>query len=39
MDRNEYIDRLGRIPQAERRRIDITEATIRIMAGKFPCAA
>jgi hypothetical protein len=39
LDRHEYLDRLGRIPQAERRRIDITEATNRIMAGKFPCAA
>ena len=39
MDRNEYFDRLARIPQAERQRIDITEATNRILAGKYPCAA
>lgn len=37
MGRTEYFDRLSRIPQAERRRIDITEATNRILAGKYPC--
>ena len=39
MGQSEYFDRLSRIPQAERRRIDITEATNRIMAGKYPCPA
>ena len=39
MGQSEYFERLGRIPQAERRRIDITEATNRIMAGKYPCTA
>mgnify|MGYP003297438424 CR=1 FL=1 len=39
MDRSEYMERLARISPAERRRIDITEATTRIMAGKYPCPA
>ena len=39
MGQSEYMDRLARIPQAERRRIDMTEATNRIMGGKYPCAA
>lgn len=39
MGQSEYMDRLARIPQAERRRIDITEATTRIMASKYPCPA
>ena len=39
MGQNEYFDRLGRIPAAERQRIDMTEATNRIVAGKFPCPA
>ncbi len=39
MGQSEYMDRLSRIPQAERRRIDMTEATNRIMGGKYPCAA
>ena len=37
MDDKEYMQRLGAIPQAERKRIDLTEATTRIMAAKFPC--
>ena len=39
MGQGEYMDRLGRIPQAERRRIDMTEATNRIMGAKYPCPA
>ena len=33
----EFLDRLGKIPDAERRRIDMVEATNRILAGKYPC--
>jgi hypothetical protein len=36
---DEFMARLGAIPQAERQKIDLTEATTRIMAGKFPCRA
>ena len=36
---NEFMSRLSAIPQAERSRIDMTEATIRILAVKFPCRA
>jgi len=37
MDSDEFMKRLGGIPAAERAKIDMTEATIRILAGKFPC--
>jgi len=37
MDRDEFMTRLSAIPEAERRRIDMTEATTRILAGKYPC--
>jgi hypothetical protein len=37
MDSDEFMKRLAAIPQAERARIDMTEATIRILAVKFPC--
>lgn len=37
MGSDEYMARLGAIPAAERKRIDMTEATIRIMMMKFPC--
>jgi hypothetical protein len=37
MNSDEYMKRLGDIPREERRRIDMTEATTRIMAVKFPC--
>lgn len=37
MAAEEYLARLGRIPQQDRRRIDMTEASTRIMAGKYPC--
>ena len=39
MSQTEFLDRLGRIPAAERRRIDIGEATNRLLAAKFPCPA
>jgi hypothetical protein len=37
MDSDEFMARLAAIPQAERARIDMTEATIRILASKYPC--
>ena len=37
MNSDEFMTRLAAIPQAERKRIDMTEATIRILAVKFPC--
>lgn len=37
MDSDEYMKRLAGIPRADRQRIDMTEATTRIMAAKFPC--
>lgn len=37
MDSNEFMTGLSAIPQGDRTRIDMTEATIRIMAVKFPC--
>ena len=37
MGSDEYMKRLGAIPREERMRIDMTEATNRIMAGKYPC--
>jgi len=39
MGSNEFMSRLGAIPQGERRKIDMTEATTRILASKFPCRA
>ena len=36
---DEFMKRLGAIPAAERARIDMTEAMIRILAAKFPCPA
>lgn len=38
MDSGEFITRLSAIPQADRRRITMSEATTRILAGKYPCA-
>ncbi len=35
---SEFMSRLGAIPVAERVRIDMTEAMIRITAMRFPCA-
>ena len=37
MGSDEYMKRLSAIPTAERQRIDMTEATTRIMAAKYPC--
>lgn len=34
---SEFMKRLAAIPAAERRKIDMTEATVRVLAGKFPC--
>ena len=39
MTSDEFMKRLAAIPAAERARIDMTEATVRILASKFPCAA
>jgi hypothetical protein len=37
MGTDEFMKRLAAIPAAERARIDMTEATTRILARKFPC--
>ena len=37
MRSDEFMARLGAIPQGERSRIDMTEAMTRIFAVKFPC--
>ncbi len=37
MDSDEFMKRLGVIPAVERTRIDMTEASNRIMAAKYPC--
>ena len=34
---DEFMQRLGAISRSERLRIDMTEAMIRVLAGKFPC--
>jgi len=39
MGSDEFMRRLSAIPPTERARIDITEATIRILASKYPCPA
>ena len=39
MNSDEFMKRLAAIPAGERARIDMTEATIRILAAKYPCAA
>ena len=39
MDSDEFMNRMAQIPAAERSRIDMTEATTRILAAKFPCRA
>ncbi len=38
MDSDEFMKRLSAIPAPQRARINMTEATIRILAGKYPCA-
>ena len=37
MGQDEYLKSLGAIPVAERKSIDMTEATTRMMEKKFPC--
>lgn len=37
MDDKEFMARLSAIPAADRARIDMTEATTRILAAKYPC--
>ncbi|WP_246167397.1 hypothetical protein [Sphingomonas piscis] len=37
MASDEFMKRLSAIPAAQRARIDMTEATTRILAGKYPC--
>lgn len=37
LDSKEFMTRLSAIPPAERTRINMTEATTRVLAGKFPC--
>lgn len=37
MDSDEFMTRLSAIPAADRAKIDMTEATTRIFARKFPC--
>lgn len=39
MNSKEFMNRLSAIPQAERSRIDMTEATVRILTQKYPCRA
>lgn len=39
MNSTEFMKALGAIPPAERARINMTEATTRILAAKFPCQA
>jgi len=39
MGPEEFIAALGKIPAAERSRIDLSEAMTRILARKFPCTA
>lgn len=39
MNSNEFMQRLATIPQDERSRIDLTEATVRILTQKYPCPA
>lgn len=33
----EFLDRLSAIPQAERRRLSLDAATLRILAARYPC--
>jgi hypothetical protein len=38
IDSDEFMKRLSAIPASARSRIDMTEATTRILAAKYPCA-
>lgn len=37
MGHEEYLKGIGAIPQSERRKIDMVEATTRMLAAKYPC--
>jgi len=37
IDSREFMTRLSAIPAPDRQRIDMTEATTRILTAKFPC--
>jgi hypothetical protein len=37
LDANDFMKRLSTIPAAERARMDMTEATVRVLATKWPC--
>jgi hypothetical protein len=37
MSSDEFLGRLGRIPVEDRRHIDMTEASTRIMSARYPC--
>jgi hypothetical protein len=37
MGHEEYVAGIAAIPQAERKKIDLVEATTRLLAAKFPC--
>lgn len=37
MGHEEYVAGIGAIPQAERKKIDMVEATTRLLAKKYPC--
>lgn len=37
MGHEEYVAGIGTIPQPERKKIDLVEATTRMLAAKFPC--
>ena len=39
LNSNEFMQRLSAIPATQRALIDMTEATTRVLAGKFPCRA
>jgi hypothetical protein len=39
IDSDEFMKRLSAIPASDRSRIDMTEATTRILAAKYPCTA
>lgn len=37
MGSDEFIERIGAIPTAERKRMNMVDAVTRMLAGKFPC--
>ncbi len=38
LDANVFMTRLSAIPQGDRRRMTMTDATVRILAAEYPCA-